>query len=205
MDEFIPSTVNLKPKDMVKFTTTTKWEVHTVTFPKGTTTAHDIFPVCENGSAADTPASGPPPTFGCANQAAVEGIPQWTPEGTTIIKDATTMSNSGVMAAGWYASTYAAANPQQVYTTTFPTNSSTTYTYECMIHAGMTGQVLAAAVAQAPAALAQTGAKGLKGYTQPTQAVPPSAPFLPWAGLAVVLLTALCSVVLVWNLTSKKE
>jgi plastocyanin len=72
LDEMLPADLPARPGDKVTWLAAAN-NVHTVTFPRGSgSNAVDPFappPECENGSAPDTPATGPPPTGGCAGGA----------------------------------------------------------------------------------------------------------------------------------------
>src|SRR5947209_259690 len=69
--EMLPSTLTIKPGDTVTWNSPSTEEIHTVTFPhsEGLTfnsLVYNAFPFLCEGAGADTPPSGPPPTFGCA-------------------------------------------------------------------------------------------------------------------------------------------
>jgi plastocyanin len=173
--EMLPSRVEIRPGDHVKWVTGTKSDVHTVTFPQGNNPATEPLPfVCESESGPDTAATGPPPS-GCSNPTLFENHLNPGPVGGTVIASSSTVASSGVI-----------ANPPAPfptnYTFTFP--NSGTFAYQCRIHDHMTGTIVvnpAQAASNPPAStttvLAQTGSGPL--------------PFSPWpfaVGAALALL-----------------
>jgi plastocyanin len=137
VDEMLPNNVHIAAGDKVKWTTTTINDIHTVTFPNSPAAGavDPLFPpICEAGP-PDTPANGPPPSFGCANPGLVEFpfVPQ--PQGTSVISTPSTVGTSGVIAT---APTPFPTN----YTFSFP--NAGTYSFVCLVHSHMTGTVSAA-------------------------------------------------------------
>ena len=157
--EMLPNRVEARPGDKVKWVTTTRADIHTVTFPLGHgSDGVDPLPfVCEGPGATDTPAAGPPPGFGCSSPAAFEAHFVPGPSGPTAIESATTVATSGIIAS------QQTPFPQS-YTFSFPNTGS--YAYQCRVHDNMVGTVVVNA-AQAvnapptttPPQLAQTGGK----------------------------------------------
>jgi len=133
--EMLPNRVEARPGDKVKWVTTTRSDIHTVTFPTGSgSNGVDPLPfVCEGSGATDTPASGPPPGFGCSSPAAFEAHFVPAPSGPTAIASTSTVATSGII-----------ASPQspfpQSYTFSFPNTG--TYAYQCRIHDNMIGSVV---------------------------------------------------------------
>ena len=58
--EFLPGALTIGTGDRVTWKTTTIKDIHTVTFPSGTSGAETLPPFCEASGAPDTPATGPP-------------------------------------------------------------------------------------------------------------------------------------------------
>jgi plastocyanin len=127
--EMLPSKVEVRPGDTVKWVTKTIKDVHTVTFPQGAgSDAVDPFPaVCEGAGATDTV----PP---CGNPSAFEIHVNPQPQGATVISSPTTVGTSGLL-----------ANPPAPfpnhYSFKFPNAGS--FAYQCRIHDHMTGTVVA--------------------------------------------------------------
>jgi plastocyanin len=150
--EMLPSQVDIKPGDHVKWVTTAKKDPHTVTFPNGTgSNSVDPFgqPVCEGTGTTDTPATAGPPFFGCTPETPLEAPLNWKPVGDPVIKTTTTVATSGIIA------TIPDGPFPNNYTFTFPNAGS--FSYMCRIHDHMVGTVLVAAPPAAPPVLAQTG------------------------------------------------
>jgi plastocyanin len=142
--EMLPSSVNITAGDTINWTTLSRNDPHTVTFPSPPGNGFDPFPAYCEGATGDTP----DPTF---NPAACAGGPpnfeiHYAPQpiGPTVIATSTTQASSGVITAG---SLYASLGPS--YSFTFP--NAGTFAYTCAIHNHMTGQVLAASVTPPPA------------------------------------------------------
>jgi plastocyanin len=162
--EMLPTRVELRPGDKVKWVTSTAADIHTVTFPKGAG-SNGVDPlqvVCEGAGTTDTPAPEGPPTFGCASFAEFHFVPQ--PQGPTAIATTTTVATSGIIASP------PAPFPTN-YTFSFP--STGTFAYQCRIHDHMIGTVVvnpAQAVQAPPAAtppvLAQTGRPAPRPWVQ---------------------------------------
>jgi len=135
--EMLPNRVEIRPGDKVKWVTTTKIDIHTVTFPKGSgSNSVDPLPfVCEATGGTDTPASGGPPTFGCSSPQAVEAhlVPQ--AQGPTAIASTSTVTTSGVIAAAEGSLPF----PDH-FTFSFP--NSGTFAYQCRIHDNMVGTIV---------------------------------------------------------------
>lgn len=73
--EMLPARLDIRPGDHVVWKTTTVKDIHTVTFPYGNGSDRlDPFPppVCERSGPTDTPAAGPPPSFGCGSPTSAE-------------------------------------------------------------------------------------------------------------------------------------
>ena len=146
--EMLPSRVEARPGDHVKWVTSAKKDPHTVTFPARPSSGInplDPFgaPVCETASPPDTPATAGPPTFGCTTSPELPF--NWQPAGPTAIASTSTAATSGVIA------NFPPPAPfPNNYSFTFPTPG--TFTYACRIHDHMTGTVVVN-----PAALPQTG------------------------------------------------
>jgi plastocyanin len=149
--EMLPSRVEVRPGDHVKWVTTTKSDIHTVTFPKGHgSDSVDPIPfVCETEGGADTPATGPPPN-GCSSPGLFENHANPAPQGGTAISSTSTVATSGII------SSPPAPFPNS-YTFTFPTTG--TFAYMCRIHDNMVGTIVVnpAEANNNPAVLAQTG------------------------------------------------
>ena len=157
--EMLPSRIDIKPADHVKWVTTAKKDPHTVTFPKGSgSDAVDPFgaPVCEGTGTTDTPATAGPPTFGCTESAPLEAPLDWKPVGDPVIRTTATVATSGIIA------TFEEAPFPNHYTFTFP--NAGTFAYQCRIHDHMVGSVVVTAPAPPPAppVLAQTGGYPLR-------------------------------------------
>ena len=145
--EMLPTRVEIRPGDKVKWVTSTRIDVHTVTFPKGSgSNSVDPLPfACEVAGLTDAPSTGPP-DFGCSSPAAIENhvVPQ--AQGPTAIASTSTVATSGVIAA--------AEGPLPFpdrYTFSFP--NSGTFAYQCRIHDNMVGTI----VVNRAQVLAQTG------------------------------------------------
>jgi plastocyanin len=129
--EMLPSTVTIKPGDMVTWVTKAIKDPHTVTFPRGrgSDAVDPLLPFCE-AQPSDTPPSenGPP----CPNPANFEIrlVPQ--PQGAAAISSATTVGTSGLIGAGPF--------PAQ-FSFSFPNAGS--FDYQCRIHEHMVGLVIA--------------------------------------------------------------
>jgi plastocyanin len=150
--EMLPKRVEVRPGDKVKWVTTTKVDIHTVTFPKGSG-SDSVDPLqfaCEVEGGTDAPSTGPP-NFGCSSPAAVEAhfVPQ--PQGPTAIASTSTVATSGVIA-----NIPEAPFPNN-YTFTFP--NSGTFAYMCRVHDNMVGTIVVnpAQSSTNPPVLAQTG------------------------------------------------
>lgn len=134
--EMLPQSVRVTAGDHVKWTAPSFHDPHTVTFPSGagSNSVDPIPQLCDSATGPDTAVTAGPPTFGCAGPPnsptglEIGVVPQ--PQGPTSISSASTVSSSGVLAAG------------QAFTYTFPTQG--TFLYQCRIHDHMTGQVLVA-------------------------------------------------------------
>jgi plastocyanin len=150
--EMLPRRVEVRPGDKVKWVTTTRADIHTVTFPRGPG-SNSVDPIpfaCEVTGDTDAPSTGGPPNFGCSGPAAVENhlIPQ--AQGPTAIASTSTVATSGIIASG----------PPQFptnYTFSFP--NSGTFAYQCRIHDNMVGTIVVnPAENPTPPVLPQTGA-----------------------------------------------
>ena len=168
--EMLPNRVEIRPGDHVKWTTGTKSDIHTVTFPQGDNPQTEPIPfVCESASGADTNASAPGP-IGCSNPAAFEIHFNPAPVGPTVITSTSTVASSGIV-----------ANPPAPFPTsyTFTFSNSGTFAYQCRIHDHMVGSIVVnpAQAAANPAVLPQTGGRSSS---------------IPWwpAGLGLVLVLA---------------
>ena len=149
--EMLPSRVEIRPSDHVKWVTGTKSDIHTVTFPPGSNPTTEPLPfVCESAGGPDTAATGPPPT-GCGTNPALFEI-HFNPGavGGTVIGTSSTVATSGVI-----------ANPPAPFPTgyTFSFPNSGTFAYQCRIHDHMVGTIVVnpAQAVSHPAVLAQTG------------------------------------------------
>jgi plastocyanin len=133
--EMLPKRVEVRPGDKVKWVTTTKTDIHTVTFPEGSGSASvDPIPfACEVAGGTDAASTGPP-DFGCSSPAAIEDhiVPQ--PQGPTAIDSTSTVATSGIIAGG------APAPFPTNYTFSFP--NSGTFAYMCRIHDHMVGSIV---------------------------------------------------------------
>jgi plastocyanin len=133
--EMLPKRVEVRPGDMVKWVTTTKVDIHTVTFPEGPGSASvDPIPfACEVAGDTDAASTGPP-NFGCSSPSAIEDhlIPQ--AQGPTAIATTATVATSGIIAGG------APAPFPTHYTFSFP--NSGTFAYMCRIHDHMVGSIV---------------------------------------------------------------
>jgi plastocyanin len=149
--EMLPKRVEIRPGDKVKWVTSTKIEVHTVTFPEGSG-SNSVDPLtfaCEVQGETDAPSTGPP-SFGCSSPSAIENHISPQPQGPTAIASTSTVASSGVIANG----------PPQFptnYTFSFP--NSGTFAYQCRIHDHMVGTIVVnpAQNPTTPPVLAQTG------------------------------------------------
>jgi plastocyanin len=133
--EMLPKRVEVRPGDKVKWVTTTKVDIHTVTFPEGPgSVSVDPIPfACEVAGDTDAASTGPP-NFGCSSPAAIEShlIPQ--AQGPTAIASTSTVATSGIIAGG-------APLPFPTnYTFSFP--NSGTFPYMCRIHDHMVGTIV---------------------------------------------------------------
>ena len=174
--EMLPARVEIRPGDQVKWTTGTRSDIHTVTFPLGTDPATEPLPfVCESAG-ADTAATGPPPT-GCSNPALFENHFNPAPVGGTVISSPTTVATSGVI-----------ANPPAPFPTsfTFAFPNSGTFAYQCRIHDHMVGTIVVnpAQAVSHPAVLAQTGG-GRFPFSRVPVAVGSALALLGLAGLGL--------------------
>jgi plastocyanin len=149
--EMLPTRVQVRPGDKVKWMTTTRNDIHTVTFPQGPGSASvDPIPfACEVAGGTDAASTGPP-TFGCSSPTAIEDhlIPE--PQGPTAIASTSTVATSGIIAS-------APAPFPTNYTFSFP--NSGTFAYQCRIHDHMAGTIVVnrAQNPTTPPVLAQTG------------------------------------------------
>jgi plastocyanin len=149
--EMLPKRVEVRPGDRVKWATTTRTDIHTVTFPQGAGSASaDPIPfACEVSGGTDAASTGPP-SFGCSSPAAIENhlVPQ--PQGPTAIASTSTVATSGIIAS-------APAPFPTNYTFSFP--NSGTFAYQCRIHDNMVGTIVVnrAQNPTTPPVLAQTG------------------------------------------------
>jgi len=148
--EMLPKRVEIRPGDKVKWVTSTRIDIHTVTFPKGigSNSVDPLLFACEVAGDTDGPTLGPP-SF-CSNPAAIENhvVPQ--AQGPTAIASTSTVATSGIIANG----------PPQFptnYTFSFP--NSGTFAYQCRIHDNMVGTIVVnpAQNPTTPPVLAQTG------------------------------------------------
>jgi plastocyanin len=152
--EMLPRSVEIRPGDKVKWVTSTRIDIHTVTFPNGSGSASvDPLPfACEVEGDVDAASTGPP-NFGCSSPTAIENhiVPQ--PQGPTAIASTSTVASSGIIAAE------GPLGFPTNYTFSFP--NSGTFAYQCKIHDNMVGTIVVkAAEAEnptTPPVLAQTG------------------------------------------------
>ncbi len=151
--EMLPRSVSLKAGDRIKWTSPSKNEVHTVTFPQGHgSDSVDPLPlVCEGANGDTRPNfSAGPPFFGCGapgTATALENHLNPQPQGGTVIDSLSRVATSGVVS-----SIPGIPFPQTTASFSFPT-AGLTFTYQCRIHDHMAGTVVTA-----PAVvLAQTG------------------------------------------------
>ena len=141
--EMLPSVVNIKPGDTVTWNSPSNFEPHTITFPhsQGLTigSAYDFAPQKCDGASGDSPAAGPPPTFGCA------GSP-FSPTGFEIhfnpgplgghsITNTVTQSTSGAI------SSFPLGPGAPVTSTTYSFPNQNSFSYQCTIHDNMYGVV----------------------------------------------------------------
>ncbi|HEY9286692.1 MAG TPA: hypothetical protein VIT43_01580 [Candidatus Dormibacteraeota bacterium] len=150
--EMLPSRVEIRPGDHVKWTTGTRADIHTVTFPQGDNPQTEPIPfVCESTSGADTNATAPGPG-GCSNPAGFEIHFNPAPVGPTVISSTSTVASSGII-----------ANPPAPFPTTytFTFSNSGSFAYQCRIHDHMVGTIVVnpAQAAANPPVLAQTGGR----------------------------------------------
>jgi plastocyanin len=152
--EMLPKRVEIRPGEKVKWVTSTRIDIHTVTFPSGSGSASvDPLPfACEVEGGVDAASTGPP-NFGCSSPQAIEDHIVAQPQGPTAIASTSTVATSGLMAAE---GPFGFPNN---YTFSFP--NSGTFAYQCKIHDNMVGTIVvkqAEAETQATTAvLAQTG------------------------------------------------
>jgi plastocyanin len=147
--EMLPQRVEIRPGDKVKWVTSTRIDIHTVTFPKGSgsDSVDPLLFACEVTGLTDGPSIGPP-RF-CTNPATIENhvVPQ--PQGPTAIASTSTVATSGVLA-------NAPAPFPTNYTFSFP--NSGTFAYQCRIHDHMVGTIVVnRAQNPTPAVLPATG------------------------------------------------
>jgi plastocyanin len=130
--EMLPHHVSLHPGDQVKWQYTGGNEIHTVTFPEGTTDGEPLVPACD-GSPNDNPfvppVAGPP----CGNPALFEIHIRPQPFGSMTINDPTTFGSSGLVAAP--------GGPLPSTTPTFTFPNAGHFTYVCHIHDHMIGTI----------------------------------------------------------------
>jgi plastocyanin len=147
--EMLPKRVEIRPGDKVKWATSARLDIHTVTFPKGSgsNSVDPLLFACEVTGETDGPTLGPP-NF-CSDPTAIENhvVPQ--PQGPTAIDSTSTVATSGVIANG----------PPQFptnYTFSFPNSGS--FAYQCRIHDNMVGTIVVnRAQNPTPPVLAATG------------------------------------------------
>jgi plastocyanin len=146
--EMLPNNVSVTAGDKVTWTALSHNDPHTVTFPQGSgSNSADPFPfLCEIAAAADNPAAGGPPTFGCPGP---PGSPTgfevgFVPgaAGPTSVASTSTVSSSGILDAGTY---YPGPT---AYTFTFPNTG--TFLYQCRVHNHMTAQIVVVAAVATP-------------------------------------------------------
>jgi plastocyanin len=133
--EMLPRNVTVHRGDTVKWITQTQKDPHTVSFPdlqENFSPQDPVQPACE-GAAGDTPATGPPPDFGCGANPA-EFTVNLFPQGPSQISDATTLASSGMIA------TFGGLPDR--YSFSFP--NSGTFAYQCRIHDHMNGTITVA-------------------------------------------------------------
>jgi plastocyanin len=130
--EMLPRNVRLHPGDQVRWQYTGGNEIHTVTFPDGTTDGEPLVPACD-ASPTDSPfvppAAGPP----CGNPALFELHIRPQPFGSMTISDPTTFGSSGLIAAP--------GGPLPSTTPTFTFPSAGHFVYVCHIHDHMIGTI----------------------------------------------------------------
>lgn len=128
--EMLPSNVRLHPGDQVQWRYTAGDEIHTVTFPEGTTQGEPLVPACEGSPDTDfvPPSSGAAPC-GDPSKFELHLFPQ--PFGTTTISTPTTFGSSGIISAP--------GGPLPSITAPFTFPNAGTFTYYCHIHDHMTG------------------------------------------------------------------
>ena len=177
--EMLPTRVEIRPGDTVKWVTSTRIDIHTVTFPKGSgsDSVDPLLFACEVTGDTDAASIGPP-NF-CSNPAAIENhvVPQ--PQGPTTIASTSTVATSGVIAA------VGPLGFPNHYTFSFP--NSGTFAYQCRIHDHMVGTIVVnRAQNPTPAVLPATGG----GSPQPVLPLLLGALAIVF-GLAVLRLRAL--------------
>jgi plastocyanin len=127
--EMLPRTVRLRAGDRVRWDTSTRADVHTVTFPRGTGQAEALPQVCER-PAGDVPAGPPPPCGGDLSALELHFDPQ--PVGPGSVTAPGTVASSGILGTGALPSRYALGFP-----------SRGTFTYFCHVHEhGMVGTLI---------------------------------------------------------------
>jgi plastocyanin len=149
--EFLPGTLSVHPGDLVTWTSPAANEPHTVTFPGDLHT--DQVPLCEDATTGtDTPATPTviPPTgpfdFACGTRPGPADEVELAPgNGVRTLLDATTVSDSGLLASGAARAAYGLPASAAFSTWTIGVSASApagTYTFVCQIHDGMKGTLV---------------------------------------------------------------
>jgi plastocyanin len=151
--EFLPGSLKVRPGDVVTWRSPSSNEPHTVTFPVDMHA--DLVPMCEDATTGtDTPAipTVPQPTgpgdFGCGipptagPSLEIEGAPG---NGVRVLTDATTRSDSGLVASSVEKAAFGLPSSAALSSWTITVSASApagTYTFVCQIHDGMKGRLV---------------------------------------------------------------